>query len=69
MEKSFAWSSENASFAKKLENRTETFFWKSAKCEDQGNLIPKIVGKAKKIKGDKLSKSHQMAEAHQFFIE
>ena len=69
MKKSFAWSSENASFVEKLENRAETLFWKSAKCEDQGSLIPKIAGKAKKIKGDKLSESHWMAEAHQFLIE
>ena len=48
--------SENASFAEKLENRAETLFWKSAKCKDQGNLIPEIAGKAKKIKGDKLPK-------------
>ena len=48
--------SENASFAGKLKNRAETLFWKSAKCKDQGNLIPEIAGKVKKIKGDKLPK-------------
>ena len=35
----------------------------------KGNLIPKIAGEGKKIKGDKLPKSHWMAEAHQFLIE
>jgi len=35
----------------------------------KGNLIPKIADEAKKIKGDKLPKSHWMAEAHQFLIE
>ena len=69
MESSFAWSSENASFTEKLENRTKTLFLKSAKCEDQWNLISKIAGKTKKIKGDKLPESHWMAEAHQFLIE
>ena len=58
MERSFVRSEKNASFAEKLENKAETLFWKLAKCEDQGNLIPKIAGKAKKIKGDKLPKSH-----------
>ena len=48
--------SKNTSFAVKLENRAETLFWKSAKCRNQGNSIPVIAGKAKKIKGDKLSK-------------
>ena len=61
--------SENASFTGKLKNRAETLFWKSAKCKDQGNLIPKIAGKAEKIKGDKLPENHWMAEAHQFLIE
>ena len=49
---------DNASFAEKLKNRAETLFWKLAKCKDQENLIPKIAGKDKKIKGDKLPKSH-----------
>ena len=62
MKRSFAWSSENASFAEKLENMAETFFWKSAKCEDQENLIPKIAGKAK---GDKLPENLGMTETHQ----
>ena len=34
----------------------------------KGNLIPKIDGEVKKIKGDKLPKSYLMAEAHQFLI-
>jgi len=56
MERSFAWSSENDSFTKKLKNRAETLFWKSAKCRGQGKSIPEIASKAKKIKGDKLPK-------------
>ena len=35
----------------------------------KGNLIPKIAGEAKKIKRDKLPKSHWMVEAHQFLTE
>jgi len=54
--------SEKASFIEKLKNRTETLFWKSAKCKDQEDLIPKMTGKAK---GDKLSESHQMTKTHQ----
>ena len=38
--------------------RSEALLQKSAKCRDQGNLIPEVAGKAKKIKGDKLPKSH-----------
>ena len=53
--------SENASFTKKLKNRAETLFWKSAKCKDQKNLIPKMTGKAKK---DELPENHRMAEVH-----
>ena len=52
----------------KLENRVEILRWKSAKYRDQGNSIPKIADKGKKIKGDKLPKSHWKAEAHQFLV-
>ena len=58
MEKPFAQSSENASFAEKLKNRVETLSLKvnQIQSEDQGKSIPEVAGKAKKIKGDKLPK-------------
>ena len=50
--------SENTSFIEKL-------IWKSAKCKDQENLIPKMAGKAK---GDELPESHRMTETQQLLV-
>ena len=53
MERSFALSGKNAK-PESLKIGLNPFL--KVKCRDQGNLIPKIADKAKKIKGDKLPK-------------